>query len=77
MKYFRAFVILAVVVIIDLVMAVFQPLTNTLVSTANATITNPADVPEMVATLNSYPLWQWLLPGAVGVVMLAVVLLKP
>jgi len=51
------------------IMLVLQPATNTIVSTANASTGNWTADPgfEMAqGVINSFPIWQWLLPGFIG-----------
>lgn len=59
------------VVLAYVLMAAFQPGTNALISSANASINGTA-FPEMAAAVNAFPLYQWSIPGLVGIIAFVV-----
>lgn len=69
-KVFYDFIIVAGVVLTYIILAAFQPGTNTIMATVNASI-DPA-FPDMKAAVNSYPLWSWFLPGLIGLVTIII-----
>lgn len=62
------FLITCVVVITYVIMLGMQGATNELIATANAS-GNWTNSPETQAIINSFPLWQWFIPGGVGMIM--------
>jgi hypothetical protein len=61
-------VIVAGVTIAILFMAAFQPGTNAIISSVNSSINGTA-FPTMAAAVNSYPIYSWLIPGLVGLIL--------
>jgi len=74
-KILLILVICGLVVFTYVMMLAMQPATNELVSTANAS-GNWTNSPETQALIVSYPLWQWVIPGFIGLVAIVGVWLK-
>lgn len=57
------------VVVTYILMLAMQPATNALITTANASTGNWTADPAFgmaQGVMNSYPIWQWLIPGFIG-----------
>ena len=77
MKYLTIVGLIAAVVFTYLIMLALQPATNILIETANASTGNWTADPgfEMAqGVMNSFPVWQWILPGFVGLVFMVWIL---
>jgi ABC-type antimicrobial peptide transport system permease subunit len=62
------------------IMLALQPATNTIIATANASTGNWTADPafEMAqGVINSFPIWQWLLPGFIGLVAIVITWRSP
>jgi len=75
-KYLMAAVILVIVVFTYIIMAATQPVISELAATANASI-NGTSFASSSAVVNAYPIWQWIIPAFVGVVLLVITLRQP
>lgn len=67
--------IVAAVIITYVLMLAMQPATNSIISTANATTGNWTADPAFgmaQGVINSFPLWQWFLPGFIGLFAIVV-----
>ena len=79
-KILTIFGIVLAVVFTYILMIALQPATNVIVATANATTGNwtVTDEFEMAqGVINSFPLWQWILPGFIGLFSIVVVWKSP
>lgn len=66
---------IALVIFTYVMLLAFQPATNLIIETANASAnwTNAQDAQGLMV---SFPLWQWLLPGFIGLVFIVVTWMK-
>ncbi len=71
-KIFRIALITGFTVFAYVLMLALQPATNEIIATANAS-GNWTGFESTQAVIISYPLWQWFIPGLVGLVMTAIV----
>jgi hypothetical protein len=72
-------IILAVVFTYGLLLAM-QPATNAIVTAANATSGNWTVTPEFEmaqGVMNSFPVWQWFLPGFIGLFAIVMIWRSP
>ncbi len=75
-KLLTIFGIIGAVIFTYILMLAMQPSTNILIVTANASTSNwtAATGFQMAqGVMNSYPLWQWFIPGFVGLFSIVVV----
>lgn len=75
----RIVIIIIVVAAAYGMITIFQPITNSMVQTANSSIaasSNWSNYPETQAVLLGWPFWLWMLPGSAGVLATVVVLTK-
>jgi hypothetical protein len=80
MKYLTIIGITLAVVFTYIIMLAMQPATNALITTANATTGNWTVTPEFgmaQGVINAFPLWQWFLPGLVGLIGIAITWKSP
>jgi len=69
MKYVVVFVVLLVVIFTYIIMAASQPAVNDIMTTVNASA-NWTNAPDAQAVVNSWPIYMWAIPGAVGVIII-------
>lgn len=74
-KIFLCIAIIALVVFTYVILLAMQPATNAIIETANASA-NWTGAEDAQGLMTSFPLWQWLIPGFVGLVGLVGVWLK-
>jgi len=61
----------AAVIIVYVILALTQPVINEIVSTANAT-GNWTGFESTQAALTAYPIYMWLIPGAIYIIAMAI-----
>jgi len=71
-KLFTMVGIVAAVIFAYVIMLGMQDATNTIVATANAS-GNWTGFESTQGAILSFPLWQWFIPGFVGMVMMVIV----
>ncbi len=67
MKWFLDVVIVFGVVMTYVLMSAYQPAVNDIIATVNAT-GSWSGMEETQNFVNAYPLYQWLIPGFVGII---------
>lgn len=68
--------VIGAVILTYVIMLALQPATNTIIATVNST-GSWAGYESSQGIINSMPLWQWALPGFVGLVAIVVAWRNP
>lgn len=66
-KILLTIAVIFLVVFTYIILLALQPATNDIIASANASA-NWTGAEDAQGLMNSFPLWQWLLPGFVGLV---------
>jgi ABC-type antimicrobial peptide transport system permease subunit len=80
MKLLTILGIVLAVIFAYVLMLAMQPATNTIIATANASTGNWTVTPEFEmaqGVINSFPVWQWILPGFIGLFAIVMIWRSP